>query len=96
MSACGGVMTIGIRFGAERHEVVRDEANVWVIRPDDEEDGDEPAPSGWNHPNVGMTEEEARGIELGSRVRHPDGGWVANRDGRLVRLDDKNRVMGAE
>ena len=88
--------TISNMSGAERAEVVRELAKVWGIRPDDDEDGDEPAPSGWNHPNVGMTEEEARGIELGSRVRHPDGGWVANRDGRLVRLDDKNRVMGAE
>ncbi len=88
--------TISDMSGAERAEVVRELAKVWGIRPDDEEDEGPSPPTGWNHPNVGMTQDEARNLEPGSRIKHPDGGWVANRNGSLVRLDQNGQVMEGE
>ncbi len=86
--------TISEMNGSERAEVVRETAKLWGLQVDEEEE--EGTPTGWNNQNVGMTREEARRVGPGQRIQHPDGGWVANRDGRLIRFDENNQEMGAE
>lgn len=89
--------TIEEMTGSERAEVVRELSKVWGITPEGQEDEGDPPPPGWNAPNVGISQEEARQITRGQKVPHPSGvGWIANREGRLVRLDENNEVMGAE
>jgi hypothetical protein len=84
--------TVSEMNGSERAEVVRETAKLWGIDPAGQDE--DPAPTGWE--GVGMTQDDARRIRPGQRIKHPDGGWVANRDGRLVRLDDNGQEMGAE
>ena len=86
--------TVSEMNGSERAEVVRETAKLWGIDPG-EQDDDPPTP-GWNNPNIGMTEDEARQLGPNQRIPHPDGGWVAHRNGRLVRLDENGQEMGTE
>lgn len=83
--------TIADMTGEERAEIVAEYAKMWGVQPDEPRGTAEEAPTGWEA--VGMTEEEARQLPPNQRVRHPDGGFVANRDGKLVRLDENGQVM---
>ncbi len=83
--------TIADMTGEERAEIVAEYAKMWGVQPDEPRGTGEEAPTGWEA--VGMTEDEARQLPPNQRVRHPDGGFVANRDGKLVRLDENGQVM---
>jgi len=78
--------------GAERAEVVREYAQMWNVEPDKPRgEGEADTPRGWE--TVGMTQDEARQLQPGQKVPHPDGGFVANRNGTLVRLNENGEVM---
>lgn len=94
----GEEKTIRDMNSRERAEVVREYAQMWGVDPEQAE-GEADAPIGWDHPNVrieGFTSADYAQIPPGQKYPHPDGGFVVNRDGTMIRLDENNQEMGAE
>lgn len=82
----GEQKTIAQMTGEERAEVVAEYAKMWGVEPNQPRGTAAEGPTGWEA--VGMSQEEAGQLAEGQRVKHPDGGWVWNDGGNLVRLND--------
>jgi hypothetical protein len=87
----GESKTIANMTGEERAEIVAEYAKMWGVQPNEQRGTAAEAPTGWEA--VGMTEADAQQLQPGQKVPHPDGGFVANRDGKLVRLDENERLV---
>jgi hypothetical protein len=87
----GEQKTIAQMTGEERAEIVAEYAKMWGVEPNQPRGTGSEAPTGWE--SVGMTQDQARQLQPGQRVPHPDGGYVWNDGGNLVRLGDDLQPM---
>jgi hypothetical protein len=87
----GEQKTIAQMTGEERAEIVAEYAKMWGVEPNQPRGTAAEGPTGWE--TVGMSQEEAGQLPEGQRVKHPDGGWVLNDGGNLVRLGDDLQPM---